>query len=104
MLGLRSGLILLLLLLLLLNLLRFGFWLLFLGGLFLLGLLLLLGFGRLILDSLVDELEFVDNGGVDGLIVDSFVPASYAGVLLSPLLIEEKLEAAGNDAGCEEIC
>ena len=102
MLGLRSGLV--LLLFFFLDFLRLGLWLLFLGGLLLLGLLLLVGFGGLVLDGLVDELEFVDDSRVDGLVVDGFVPASYAGVLLSPLLIEEKLEAAGNDAGCEEIC
>ena len=101
MLGLRSRLV--LLLLFLLNLLCLGLWLLFLWSLLLLWLLLLLGFGGLVLDSLVYELEFVDDGGVDGLVVDGFVPAGDAGVLLSPLLIEEKLEAAGDDTGCEEI-
>ena len=101
MLRLRSRLV---LLLFLLNILRLGLWLLFLGGLLLLGFLLLVGFWGLVLDSLIDELEFVYDGGVDGLIVDGFVPASYAGVLLAPLLIEEELKATGNNAGCEEVC
>ncbi len=102
MLGLRSRLV--LLLLFLLNILRLWLWLLFLSSLFLLWFLLLVGFWGLVLDGLVDELEFVDNGGVDGLIVDCFVPAGYAGVLLAPLLIEEELEATGDDAGCKEVC
>ena len=102
MLGLRSRLV--LLLLFLLNFLRLRLWLLFLGSLLLLGFLLLVGFWGLVLDGLVDELEFVDDGGVDGLIVDGFVPASYVRVLLAPLLIEEELEAAGDEAGCEEVC
>lgn len=102
MLGLRSRLV--LLLLFLLNLLCLGLWLLFLGSLFLLGFLLLVGFWGLVLNGLVDELEFVDDGGVDGLIVDGFVPACYARVLLAPLLIKEVLEATRDDAGCEEVC
>ena len=102
MLGLRSRLV--LLLFFLLNILRLGLWLIFLGSLLLLGFLLLVGFWGLVLNGLVDELEFVDNGGVDGLIVDRFIPAGYAGVLLAPLLIEEELEAPGDDAGCEEVC
>ena len=102
MLGLRSRLV--LLLLFLLNLLRLGLWLLFLGSLLLLGFLLLVGFWGLVLDGLVDELEFVYDGRVDGLIADGFIPAGYARVLLAPLLIEEELEATGDDAGCEEVC
>ena len=102
MLGLRSRLV--LLLLFFLNLLRLGLWLLFLGSLLLLGFLLLVGFWGLVLDGLVNELEFVDDGGVDRLIVDGLVPACYARVLLAPLLIEEELEATGDDAGCEEVC
>ena len=102
MLGFRSRLV--LLLFFLLNFLRLGLWLLFFGSLLLLRLLLLVGFWGLVLNGLVDKLEFVDDGGIDGLVVDGFVPAGYAGVLLPPLLIEEKLEAAGDDAGCEEVC
>jgi len=39
----------------------------------------------------------------DGLGRDGLEPAGYVGVLLSPLLAEEELEATGNDSGSEEV-
>ena len=74
-----------------------------LGDLLLLWLLLLFCFGRLILDSLINELKFTSNSGVDRLVAHSLVPSSDVGVLLTPLLVEEELEAAGDDAGREQI-
>ena len=64
---------------------------------------MLVSLGRLVLDSLVDELKLAHNGGVDGLVVDGFVPAGHVGVLLAPFLVEGVLEAAEDDAGCEEV-
>lgn len=68
----------------------------------LLGLLRLLGgdVGKL---RSIEELELGSNGGVDGLVVDGLVPPGDVGVLLAPLLVEEELETAGNDADGEEV-
>lgn len=68
----------------------------------LLGLLRLLGGGVGELGG-VEELELGRNGGVDGLVVDGLVPPGDVGVLLAPLLVEEELETAGNDADGEEV-
>lgn len=73
-----------------------------LGSGLLLGLLRLLGGDVGELGS-VKELELGRNGRVDGLVVDGLVPPGDVGVLLAPLLVEEELEAAGNDADGEEI-
>lgn len=73
-----------------------------LGGGLLLGLLGLLGgdVGEL---GGVEELELGGDGRVDGLVVDSLVPPGDVGVLLAPLLVEEELEATGDDANGEQI-
>ena len=82
----------------------FSFWLwLCLRGLFLLRLLLLFCLGRLILDGLVNEIKLARNIGVDRLVAHSLIPSSDVGIRLTPLLVEEELEAAGDDAGCEQI-
>ena len=53
--------------------------------------------------SLIDEGKFVDNGRVNWLVVDGLVPTSDVGVLGTPLLVEEELEATRDDASSEEI-
>lgn len=74
------------------------------GSLGLLGLggsLLLWG---LVGDGLLDELELlVDNLRVDALVGDGLVPTGDVGVLAAPLLVEEELEATGDEASSEEI-
>lgn len=69
-----------------------------LGGSLLLGLLGLLGRDVGELGS-VEELELGRDGGVDGLVVNSLVPPRDVRVLLTPLFVEEELEATGNDGG-----
>lgn len=73
-----------------------------LGSGLLLGLLRLLGGDVGELGS-VEELELWRNGRVDGLVVDGLVPPGDVGVFLAPLLVEEELETAGNDANGEEV-
>lgn len=51
----------------------------------------------------VEKGELGGNSRVDGLVVDGLVPTGGVGELLAPLLVEEELEAAGNDANGEEI-
>jgi hypothetical protein len=74
------------------------------GSLGLLGLGGSLLLGGLVLESgLLDELEGVGNVRVDLLVVDGLVPARDVGVLGTPLLVEEELEAAGDDADGEQV-
>ncbi|THZ99421.1 hypothetical protein D6C82_05163 [Aureobasidium pullulans] len=75
-----------------------------LGGL--LGLLSLGGgllLGGLVGDGLLDELELLGNVRVDGLVGDSLEPTGDVGVVAAPLLVEEVLEATGDDAGSEDV-
>ncbi|THX29268.1 hypothetical protein D6D10_08970 [Aureobasidium pullulans] len=75
-----------------------------LGGL--LGLLSLgsgLLLGGLVGDGLLDELELLGNVRVDGLVGDSLEPTGDVGVVAAPLLVEEVLEATGDDAGSEDV-
>lgn len=51
----------------------------------------------------VEELELGCDSRVDGLVVDSLVPSRDIGVLLAPLLVEEELEATGNDGDSKQI-
>ena len=51
----------------------------------------------------VKKSEGSGNGGVDRLVVDSLVPTGDVGELGAPGLVEEELEAAGDDASGEEI-
>ena len=73
--------------------------LLWLSGL--LGLLLLLRWG--VGNSLLNVLCLAGYIAVDWLISDRLVPSRNARVVGTPFLIEEELEAAGDDRGCEEI-
>jgi hypothetical protein len=73
------------------------------GSLGLLGLGGSLLLGGLVLDGLLDELELAGNSRVAGGVVDGLVPAGDVGVLGPPLLVEEVLEATGNDAGGEKV-
>lgn len=73
-----------------------------LGSSLLLGLLGLLGGNVGELGS-VEELELGRDSGVDGLVVNSLVPPRDVRVLLTPLLVEEELEATGNDGGGKQI-
>lgn len=74
------------------------------GGLGLLLLLLLaLLLGGDVLQRLGDELKLAGNSAVAGLVADSLVPSGDIGVGIAPLLVEEVLEAAGNDAGGEQV-
>jgi hypothetical protein len=54
-------------------------------------------------DGLLDELELLSNVGVDGLVDDGGEPTGNIGVGAAPLLVKEVLEAAGDDAGSEEV-
>lgn len=72
-------------------------------GLLLLGLLLGCSLGGNVLDGLVDEVELSSDLSVAGDVVDGLVPTGDVGVLRSPCLVEEVLEAAGEDAGSEDI-
>lgn len=74
-----------------------------LRGLLLLRLLLLFRLGRLVFDGFVNEIKFASNVRVNRLVAHSLVPSSDIGILLTPLLVEKKLEAAGNKAGSEQI-
>jgi hypothetical protein len=77
------------------------------GGRGLLLLLLLLVVLRarrgLVLEGLLGEDGVLDNGRVDVLGDDGPEPTGDAGVLGAPLGVPEELEAAGDDAGGEEI-
>ena len=74
------------------------------GGLRLLLLLLTtLLLGRNVLQCLGDELELASDSGVAGLVADGLVPTGDVGVRVTPLLVEEVLEATGDDAGDEEV-
>ena len=76
------------------------------SGLRLLLLLLLLLLGAswgLVLESLLGEDGVLDNGRVDVLGNDGSEPTGDVGVLGAPLRVPEELEAAGDDAGGEEI-
>lgn len=73
------------------------------GGLGLLGLGLLLLLWGLVGDGLLDEVELVGNVRVDGLVGDGLEPAGGVGVAAAPLLVEEELETAGDEAGSEDI-
>ena len=75
-----------------------------LGGL--LGLLSLGGsllLGRVVGDGLLDELELLGDIRVDGLVGDGSEPTGDVGVVAAPLLVEEVLEATGDDAGSEDV-
>jgi len=99
-LGCRRRILLLLLLvdvLLLLLLFRLLLWLLLLRLL----LLFLLRWG--VRDCLVDEVQLLGHGAVDLLVVHCLIPPGEAGVLFPPLLVEEELETAADDAGDEDI-
>ncbi len=94
----------LLLLLFVISFLRLGFrGRLLLGSFLLLGLFAFWFLGRLVLDRFVDVLQLAYYGGVDGLMVDGFVPACNVGVLSAPFLVKEVLEATGEDAGSVEV-
>lgn len=67
-----------------------------------LGLLRLLG-GSVGQDGSVQEGQLLGDGSVDGLVNNGLVPTSNSGVLLAPLLVEEVLEAAVEEASAEEI-
>lgn len=67
-----------------------------------LGLLRLLG-GSVGQDGSLQEGELLGDGSVDGLVNNGLVPSSNSGVLLAPLLVEEVLEAAVEEASAEEI-
>lgn len=74
------------------------------GSLGLLGLGGSLLLGGLVLESgLLEQLEGVGNVRVDLLVVDGLVPTGDVGVLGAPLLVEEELEAAGDDADGEQV-
>jgi hypothetical protein len=75
-----------------------------LGGL--LGLLSLGGsllLGGLVGDGLLNELELLGDVRVDGLVGDGGEPTGDVGVVAAPLLVEEVLEATGDDAGGEDV-
>lgn len=73
------------------------------------------GLGRLLLGLLgllgrsvgqsgsVQEADLLSDSGEDGLAGDSLEPTGDVGVLLSPVLAVEVLEATGDDTGGEEI-
>jgi len=84
-------------LLLLLNLFGLG------GSLGLLGLGGGLLLGGNVLDGLLDELELGGNSRVAGGVVNGLVPTGDVGVLSTELLVEEVLEAAGEDAGGKQV-
>ena len=52
---------------------------------------------------LLEEVELLGNGGVDGLVDDGLVPTSNVGVLLTPLSVEEVLETAGDETSAEQV-
>jgi hypothetical protein len=54
-------------------------------------------------DGLLDELELLGNLRVDGLVGDGGEPTGDVRVGAAPLLVEEVLEATGDDAGSEDI-
>jgi hypothetical protein len=56
-----------------------------------------------VLQRLGDELELTGNSAVAGLVADGLVPPGDVGVCVAPLLVEEVLEAAGEDAGGEQV-
>jgi hypothetical protein len=58
---------------------------------------------RLVLEGLLGEDDVLDNGGVDVLGNDGSEPTGDVGVLGAPLGVPEELEAAGDNAGGEEI-
>lgn len=66
------------------------------GGLSLLG-------GNVLQGWLINEVQLTSNVGVDWLVVDSLVPTGDVGVLRAPFLIEEELEATGDQSSAEEI-
>lgn len=103
--GSRSGLLLLLLLSSGLDLgLRGSLRGLRSSGLLLLLLLLVLRARRgLVVESLLGEDGVLDNGRVDVLGNDGAEPTGDVGVLGAPLGVPEELEAAGDDAGDEEV-
>jgi hypothetical protein len=75
-----------------------------LGSLLLLLLLLVLRARRgLVLEGLLGEDGVLDNGGVDVLGNDGAEPTGDVGVLAAPLGVPEELEAAGDNAGGEEV-
>lgn len=53
--------------------------------------------------GLLKELDLVSDGGVDGLVGHGQVPPGDVGVGRAPLLVEEVLESAGDDASSEQI-
>ncbi|TIA29845.1 hypothetical protein D6C78_09973 [Aureobasidium pullulans] len=59
--------------------------------------------GGLVGDGLLNEFELLGNVRVDGLVGDSLEPTGDVGVVAAPLLVEEVLEAAGDDAGSEDV-
>ena len=52
---------------------------------------------------LINEVELTSNVGVDWLVVDSLVPTGDVGVLRAPCLVEEELEATGDERSAEKI-
>lgn len=71
-------------------------------GRLLLGLLGLLG-GSVGQSGSVQEADLLSDSGEDGLAGDGLEPTGDVGVLLSPVLAVEVLEATGDDTGGEEI-
>ena len=57
----------------------------------------------LVLDGSLDEGWCLGDGGEDGLCGDGLVPSDGVWVLRSPLLVEESLEAAGEESRGEEV-
>lgn len=51
----------------------------------------------------LEELKLGGGSSPDGLVDDGFIPSSGVGVLLAPILVEEELEATGDDAGGKQI-
>jgi hypothetical protein len=88
-----------LIILLVINLLGLGLS----GGLWCLRGGLSLLWGNVLQGWLINEVELTSNVGVDGLVVDGLVPTGDVGVLRAPGLVEEELEATGDESSAEEI-
>lgn len=73
------------------------------SGLWCLGGGLSLLWGNVLQGGLINEVELTSNVGVDWLVVDSLVPTGDVGVLRAPCLVEEELEATGDESSAEKI-